>query len=1349
MTIASFIRRWGHALVMLLGAALLLAGLGSPGLWEPWEMDRAFLATSLDAPAEVVAALQHDDDALLAATSAAVTAEGAVLRRPDAATAASDPTAHVRMAIDMARHRAVAALILDLRLFPPGAAKGPAAASDEAGGRLLLDAMKAAGRAPVVLLGADAADRREALLLAANRLGWKDRADTWGLSHLTPEDDPDALDAALARQLASDPDAQRVVAVAGAEAAGGLAPAVSTGVAAIAGIVQFRDDGAIATFPPLETWLRAASFAVLGPTEFAARLPGVLLSLAALAVLLGALAVAWSSRVALLAGLAVMTMPLFLDQGRIVVGEPGLMLGLTLAACSRLLAARDGAPSAGLARFLPAVYLALGFLFAFLSKGLFGAFVVTAVILVEPAVRGARDLRSWLPVLLVAAASGLLAAVVIGAEPGTFASQFGLRQALFSEGPTPYFRSFDLIIKTLGFGLTPWSPIAVVAIGLITFGAFTEKDRRGLIVAAWFFIPVVALMMTLKDFNHFVFAAAPAAAVAIGVFADRIASRGFHNGFVAIALLFMYFILRNELKQSPEPLIAALTYDPPFSKDGQLRFPEGLSLGFAFKTMLALAAAFCLLHIGRLGQILPRAAAFLARPRPFAISLAAVGVLFAIAVLSLAGRPHGRAMSSNYADIVGPTQKEFVRTLASFAEPMMLVGIAGVVLLAGLAFVRFYWRIAPEPYFQRRPRLAVLGWGVALAAWGAVAAALVFSTDVPADFWGETLASTRALPGWAAAALVSGGIFFLSRRKDEAIVAGLAVVALMLATRFIRDTGASHPLLYVGLLIGALKAVASFGMRILGTPERFALGAGAFVMLILFGFTAPLLDRWSWLGVLMAQGGPVTSPLSLVVSGVPIVLALFAVALVINARGRELLARLRITPGGLERLLDAAQRGPVLVGALVVIAFVVTGLNVFRFQPSFAINVSQKHIIDTWREAAGAGESGGAPEDRIARHGSFGQAGSRDTNFYTAGFPELRDRQSALRVLLGKEDVVTAVETRDGTEYRLFPAFSEKNDANGDGVRDAEVLRGRATEVGPGRLVDRTQSWAPGALKGRILLDAFGGSWVIADNDATSLTVETAGRWTFALRPAERAFFAVTAGRLPEPSATARARERRALLIPADSLSDINHAWRQVSGGEHLPVLEGSSYRVLLATSWLAEGEAQQNRLANATYKDETFRALEKPHLHRVWGSFEDTIQVVGWDVDKPLVGGNDKLRLTVYYKSLKPLRKSMKIFMHLDKVGASNRIHGDHWPLNPTRHSEDNKNCTGCFRTDHWMPGDIVADTYDIEIPEGSSAGDYMIWLGFYQPGPDTRLKLTSWDQKNCKHDGANRLGIGTITVK
>jgi len=1324
---------------MVIAAVLLFAGLGSPGLWEPWEMDRAFLASSLEAPKEVVAALGVHDGEVAAALAASAEKSGAVVQRPDAATAAGETTAYVRMALDMAKNRAAAAIVFDLSLLPP---RGQGDEPEEAAARVLDEALRSAGLSPVVIIGAEAPARREALFLARTAIVARERIRPLSLETFLP--DGTTLPQYLADAAAQDPDAARFFALLPTDTAA-LDTAIAQGVNAIAGIVQYRDNGTLHTFPPLETWLRAASFSVLGQTEFAARLPGVLLALAALAVLLGVLRLVFSLRVAIIAGLVMTTLPLFYDQARILAGEPGFMLGLTLAAAAMLLLTRQR-PASTLGRYLPWAYLGLGMVFAVLSKGLFGLAVVAAMTLVDPIVRGARRLDAWVPAIIALAGTGFVALLVSGSTPGDFASQLSLKQGLFTDGPLPYFRSFDIIIKSLGFGLTPWSPVAVVAIGLVTFGAVVRQDRRALVIAGWFFIPALALMMTLKDFNHFVFAAAPAVAVAVALFADRIVEKGYRNAFIAVALVFMYFILRNELKISPEPLVASLTFDPPFSKDGQLRFPEGLELGFAFKSMLLLAAGFCVLHVGRLGSTLPRMAKFLQRERPFIMTVASTIVLIGIVVLSVVGRPHGRAMGSSYAELVGPGQKEFIRAFVSFSEPLMTIGIWGLILLTVLAVIRFKAKVDTVSLMARYPKLGVLGWGTAAVAFGALVISYIAWTDVPPDFWSETLLSGRALPGYAAGVIIAAAIYFLSKNRLEAVLAGIAALCLMLAIRFIRDTGSIDALAIILLIFGTTNGVGSFALRILPTPERFALGAAAFIALVLFAFAAPLLDRWSYLNVIMAQGGPVTSGFSLVVSTPALVLVALLVGLYLNARGRQWLARIKITPARSEATLQFLERGSTLVVALVVIGFVVTGINIFKFQKSFAVNVSQKHIIDTWFDAAGDGEDAAR---RIVRHGSFGPAGGRDTNFYTSGFAEVKDRNSALRLLRGHEDLVTPVETRDGTEYRVFPGFSAANDKDGDGKRDVAVIRGVATEVADGRLTDRSQAWQPGALKGQILYDAVGQSWTIKENDATSVTVADSGRWPFALKPAQRAFFTIASAPLGDARATGAHSERRALLIPAESLSEINYAWRQMSGGEQLPILEGSSYRVLLATSFLKPGEAQQNRLALATYNDETFAALKRPNLRRVWGSYEDIIQAVGFDVDKPVVGGNEKVALTIYYKVLKPLNKSMQIFLHLDRLGASNRIHGDHWPLNPTRLSDDNKSCTGCFRTDHWMVGDIIADTYEIEIPEGSSAGDYMIWVGFFQPGPDTRLKVTRWDEKNCKHDGVNRLGLGTITVR
>src|SRR5690606_316316 len=107
------------------------------------------------------------------------------------------------------------------------------------------------------------------------------------------------------------------------------------------------------------------------------------------------------------------------------------------------------------------------------------------------------------------------------------------------------------------------------------------------------------------------------------------------------------------------------------------------------------------------------------------------------------------------------------------------------------------------------------------------------------------------------------------------------------------------------------------------------------------------------------------------------------------------------------------------------------------------------------------------------------------------------------------------------------------------------------------------QRWTPNALVGRRLVDIDGRTWEIVANDATSVTVDPRVRLTFAQSPPARRFYAIDAAGVADHRATGEQRERRGLLIPAGSLSEINFAFRRLSGGRHLPILEGTSYRVL------------------------------------------------------------------------------------------------------------------------------------------------------------------------------------------
>jgi hypothetical protein len=140
-------------------------------------------------------------------------------------------------------------------------------------------------------------------------------------------------------------------------------------------------------------------------------------------------------------------------------------------------------------------------------------------------------------------------------------------------------------------------------------------------------------------------------------------------------------------------------------------------------------------------------------------------------------------------------------------------------------------------------------------------------------------------------------------------------------------------------------------------------------------------------------------------------------------------------------------------------------------------------------------------------------------------------------------------------------------------------------------------------------------------------------------------------------------------------------------------------------------------------------------------------VKFQGYQMKSTSVARGEKLNLRLFFECTGKVTTSWKIFIHMDSTGASNRIHGDHWPLNLVNDPEDKK-CSGCWRTNHWMKGDIVLDDYQTEVPLGSPSGIYNIYMGFYTPGSDKRLKVKDYDRKRIRHDGKDRVFIGTFEV-
>ncbi len=222
---------------------------------------------------------------------------------------------------------------------------------------------------------------------------------------------------------------------------------------------------------------------------------------------------------------------------------------------------------------------------------------------------------------------------------------------------------------------------------------------------------------------------------------------------------------------------------------------------------------------------------------------------------------------------------------------------------------------------------------------------------------------------------------------------------------------------------------------------------------------------------------------------------------------------------------------------------------------------------------------------------------------------------------------------------------------------------------------------------------------------------------------------------------------RAFFIVPKTQWSEINHAFRLANDGRSAPVLDDRSSRFILVSNMLADGETDHNWIADATLNQEQFDALEGVEHTSI--NFDDKIELVGVKLASPAIRRGGTLEMKLYFKALDKIGQSYRMFLHVDRVGSSSRIHGDHWILNLVTESEDQTQCVGCYATTHWLKGDIVIDTYGIEVPIGSPSGPHDIWMGFYPPSGGSRLTVKSFDKSKARHDGQNRVRVGTMTVE
>ncbi len=152
-------------------------------------------------------------------------------------------------------------------------------------------------------------------------------------------------------------------------------------------------------------------------------------------------------------------------------------------------------------------------------------------------------------------------------------------------------------------------------------------------------------------------------------------------------------------------------------------------------------------------------------------------------------------------------------------------------------------------------------------------------------------------------------------------------------------------------------------------------------------------------------------------------------------------------------------------------------------------------------------------------------------------------------------------------------------------------------------------------------------------------------------------------------------------------------------------------------------GETEQSVIAENVFTMETLP--EGAILAEEEIIVDGKLRLVASMIDPNPIDRGD-LTITAFFEVLESPTSNYEAFIHVDYGG--NRINGDHDPVH------------GYYPMRHWVPGEIVADAFTVEVSRADRAGEYSVHYGFFRG--DDRLSIEGGD-------GSDRIRLGTVTIE
>ena len=476
-------------LAATLAGLILLPGLGSSGLLDPWEMDRAASARVVAGPAQV---LVVDSDGRLS---------GALAELPVSARRieTSDVLQSLRLAPNRLSERLSHAVVVDLERLK--------SKSDNTWREVArqLERIRRENRGTAVVLVSDDVERDQHSL-AQGRARQLKRDMRGNISRWLMPEQPEAMAALMTGfERWATPE--------------GWTDTLMAAIPSPWAQVQHKVSRHSSQGPLLDTWLVAGSLSVFGASEFGARLPGALLAMLMAALLFIGMELLFDSKTAWLSVLIYLSLPLTVGNARIVTFAQCAPIGVACTAFGVALGATRKCPNWWL-------WLTAGLVVLLFGRGLGGLTIGVSVVLGHLIISGGGDKRArWSALFALLALAGA-ALWVLSDDADPLLRTLRFTQVPFGGGIPEPERDFSTVIGMLGFALYPWGPLFLLAMGQALFADGDDSRQVALrALALAFAAPLLVVTAMFADFHQWTIPVAPVVAAVTAVWLVQLAER--------------------------------------------------------------------------------------------------------------------------------------------------------------------------------------------------------------------------------------------------------------------------------------------------------------------------------------------------------------------------------------------------------------------------------------------------------------------------------------------------------------------------------------------------------------------------------------------------------------------------------------------------------------------------------------------------------------------------------------------------------------------------------------------------------------------------------------------------------